>query len=262
MDLMLLSATAMKEPQDLSSECVVHQTDVLKNRFTTITSPALIRRLDVLHVASRRRCQRQNGGKHGGRKARVNGPPLRSAETIHRILFLHSFFSSTRIDALTSGVCGRPRRTWQTFFIHSYCGPIPQTRDIWAIVVTPARVYRAVLKRRLLAATATTKPIHVNYSTRQDSPGQRPYQKQSACRSAARQARVTSANPRTANLSCSWALFPCLLPKRPPSRCGKVASNLVSLLYLRSANPRRRSLAHCGRSSTRNLSLQQTHWTS
>jgi len=69
----------------------------------------------------------------------------------------------------------------------------------------------------------------------------------------------------TANLSCSWALFPCLLSKRPPSRCGKVASNLVSLLYLWSAVLRSKPLAHCGWSSwssTRNLSLRQTHWTS
>jgi hypothetical protein len=81
--------------------------------------------------------------------------------------------------------------------------------------------------KALRPATTTTKHIHVILN---NSPGQHAYQIHSACRSAARVTRVDF--PETASLSCSWASFPCLMPKRPPSRLGKVAPNLVSHLYL------------------------------
>ena len=196
----------------------------------------------------------------------MNGPPPRSAETSDFYSCIHppssSSSSSTRIDALTSGVCGRPRRTWQTLFIHSKV-------VLWAYALhtehmgvrsnTSACVRRCTAKAPL-PATGTTKHIHtllrtaVRFSRTTRLPDTQSMQVSSPCH-----ARRTV---RAANLSCSWASFPCLMPKRPPSRWGKVASNLVSLLYHRCALVRSGSLAHGGRSSTRDLSLHHTHWKS
>jgi len=119
-------------------------------------------------------------------------------------------------------------------------------RNRWVCVVTRARVYGAILQRRF-CRPPRQQSIFTQYRVQQhNSPRQHAYQIHSACRSAARcHARRL---PVAANLSCSWASFPCLMPKRPPSRWGKVASNLVSHLYLCSALVWSGSLAHGGRS--------------
>lgn len=52
-------------------------------------------------------------------------------------------------------------------------------------------------------------------------------------------------------------LNPCLLPKRPPSRQGKVGSNLVSILRLRSASICPGSLTYRARSSTQNRNRKE-----
>jgi hypothetical protein len=144
--------------------------------------------------------------------------------------------SSTRINALTSGVCGCPRRILygKLFSSTRVAGlpPIHYIRNRWACVVTRARVYRAILQRRL-PATTTTKHIHVILRTKEQFsrttrlPDTQCMQVSSPCH-----ARRL---PRDCQPFLFLGVFPlsnAQPPKRPPSRWGKVASNLVFHLYL------------------------------
>jgi hypothetical protein len=191
----------------------------------------------------------------------VNGPPPRSAATSDFYSCILFFLLHSHRRANIWGFAGAPGEHGKLFSStrRSYCGPTRYIRNRWACIVTRVRVYGAILQRRLCRQPRQQSIIHfilrtaVQFSWTTRLPdtvhaGQQPVSR--------------AQTSRAANLSCSWASFPCLMPKRPPSRWGKVASNLVSLLYHRSALVRSGSLAHGGRSSTRNLSLHHTHWKS
>lgn len=126
-------------------------------------------------MTSPRRCQRE---KRRQGQARVNGPPLRSAETqaISILAFLFLLILHSHRRANTWGLRAPQANMSNLFSSTRLVGPGRYTRDIWACAVTRARVYRAVLQRRLCRPprqqSMSANSLH-NSST--ISPGQHAY---------------------------------------------------------------------------------------
>jgi hypothetical protein len=235
-DLRLLSATAAKELH--TSAGSAGWVAGSRNTFRSERASASFRRqgqepfhddatgadktLDLLHVPSPRRCKRQNGD-----KARVNGPPPRSAATSDFYSCILFFLLHSHRRANIWGLRAPQANMANSF--HPLEGRIVglpnalHTEQMGVHSNTGACARRHTAKAPL-PATTTTKhnslhPAHSSTILPDNTPTRHTVH-------AGQQPVSRAQTSRAANLSCSWASFPCLMPKRPPSRCGKVASNL------------------------------------